>query len=113
MSGGGPTNGIRNGGPNGPDNGSDCTSIVDRTTLSSPDPDVIQGLQENDFLQLVAESQRGPLYAVTSSGETAGSITSRSLAKILRCIAEGYSYVARVKRVEGGICEVEIRPEDS
>ena len=91
----------------------DCSSIFERTILSSPDPTVLGGLARGEILHLEAERPDGPLLAKTPTGETAGSITSSHMLNILRCISEGWSFIATVRSVSGGACEVEIRPESA
>ena len=91
----------------------DCANFFIRsTTLSSPDPAVLRTLRVEQVLTLRPESERGPLLAVTQTRpeQVAGSVTSALLARLLRCIADGYAYVAIVRRIDGGVCEVEVRP---
>lgn len=88
----------------------DCTNIFERTTLASPVPAVLALLRSSSVLTLQAQSPQGPLLATIADGRVAGSITSASLVRLLRCIAEGYGFVAIVLTVSGGKCDVEIRP---
>ncbi|MGB7160430.1 MAG: hypothetical protein WBD40_20360 [Tepidisphaeraceae bacterium] len=102
------------GGGGGGEESVDCANLFIRsTTLSSPDPAVIRTLAVGTELTLRAESERGPLLALTRTRpeRVAGSVTSGMLARLLRCIADGYEFVAIVRRIDEGICEVEIRPQ--
>ena len=96
------------GGPASPSR-PDCSTLVFRTPLASPKPKVIAKLNKGDQLDVVAQSAAGPAVVQTRQGEEGGSITSR-LADLLRCLAEGYMYVATIISITGGNVEVEIRP---
>ncbi len=87
-----------------------CETLIVRTALNSPTPEVLPQLREGAVLSI--EVRGRSLVAVTASGEIAGSITSTMMAKILECIKQGYSYVALVKKISGGHCDVEIRPRN-
>lgn len=89
----------------------DCEALFLSTTLTSPDPEVLERLEVRKVLALRLEGERGPLLAVTESGEVAGSITGIGLARLIACVTEGFSYVAIVESIEDGRCDVEIRPE--
>jgi len=92
----------------------DCESIFETTILNSPNPEVLGRLSEGDLLKLQIQA-RGPrkvLVAVDAKGDPAGSITTASLSRIIRCIEkDGYSFISVVLAIEGGKCTVEIRPE--
>lgn len=89
-----------------------CADIFIKTILSSPNPEVIGKLKKNDTLRLELQSETGPLLAFTNQGEVAGSVTSASLARIIRCIQDGYNFIAIVMNLIGGRCDVEVRPGD-
>jgi hypothetical protein len=93
----------------GTDGGNTKCDIHEETPLNSPVPTVIQKLHPGDLLTL--ELQGHSVVALTSNRERAGSITFRRLADLLECIGEGWTYVAEVKRVSGGLCMVLVRPE--
>lgn len=98
------------GGGNGGYSDGNCVDIFVQTTLASPNPEVIGMLKPNDILSLQLEREIGPLLAITPQNEIAGSITSSMLAKLIRCITEGFKFIAIVKSVTGGRCDIEIRP---
>jgi hypothetical protein len=61
--------------------------------------------------ELEVHLQGKSLIARTLSHEAAGSLTPKSLATLIECIAKGNEYIAKVIKVSGGACEVEIRPK--
>lgn len=107
MSGSGNGNG---GGPSTPDDTVDCAKLFDKTVINSPDPKVIKSLKVGDVLSVTVTGKR-VIQVVTENGETAGSITSMRMLQFIECIEKGFAYVAIVKSLSGGRCEVEIRPE--
>lgn len=86
-------------------------NIVETAVLNSPDRTVLASLRPGDVLDVVflpGPPQR--LVAQASQG-IAGSITSTSMPQIIQCMTQGgYSYVADVMTVHGGICQVHIHP---
>lgn len=108
MSGSGGGNG--GGGPITPDDALDCAKLFDRTVLNSPDAKVLKSIKIGDRLGITVSSSR-VIQAVTEAGEIAGSITSMRMLQFIECIEKGFNYIAVVKGLTGGRCEVEIRPE--
>lgn len=111
MSGGGGGTPIRPSKPSGPGGGEenggvDCTKIKFNTNLKSPNPDVIQNLEEGDVLAVQVDNG-GPLIAVHATG-TAGSITHYRFSDIKKCIIDGYTFLAEVTEISGGNCEVSV-----
>jgi hypothetical protein len=96
------------GGPPPPDEPTTCELLVIRTNIASPDPAVLGRLRRGNELPLVASSPKGPVHAM-HDGAIAGSIVGASLMRLLDCMEQGYEYVAIVRRIEGGLCEVEVR----
>ena len=87
----------------------DPCDIVSFATLNSPVQIVIRALTPGDVLEIHLEP--GPpriLQARTGSGQVAGSITAREMARIVECIQKGVVYVADVLSVVGGICQVRV-----
>lgn len=89
----------------------ECDELVLKASLSSPNPAVLSQLRRGTVLMLQRRGTTGPLLAVTDDGLEAGSITGAFLGRLVECIRNGYSYVAEVKGIQGGRCELEIRPE--
>ena len=109
MSGGGGGGG-GGGGPS-PPSSIDCALLVFRTTLNSPNNQVVSSLKKNNELTIEVQSERGPVVVKNDLGQIAGSITSQQMLDLIRCIAEGFEYVAIVRNVSGGQVDVEIRPK--
>ncbi len=109
MTGGG---GGTNGGPSVPDGGTDCASIFVEVQLSSPKPAVISKLQLKEVMTVEVRQEKGHpvLYAMTDRGEAAGTIIHAQSTKIANCIDQGNPFVAVVKRLDRGLCVVEVRP---
>lgn len=95
------------GGVNG--GGNDCANVLQSTILNSPNPLVINTLHIGDVLRIVLLSSTGPLVVQTNSGQTAGSITSASLHRLIECINNGFHFIAIVVEIDGGRCTVEVR----
>lgn len=89
---------------------SDC-DIAERVPLNSPQPAVLAKLKAGMTLD-VALTQGPPqslVAQIQKSGEIAGSLTPKSLARLLQCMRSGNVYIADVVTVKGGLVEVEIR----
>lgn len=99
------------GGPIGPDPNADCLRLVIQTTLNSPDPDVVKELSKSDVLEIVSESDKGPIFAMTKDGKKTGSVTDVKMLQLANCIESGFSYVAVVLDVHGGSVDVQVRVE--
>ena len=99
MSGGG------GGGYPPPRQGTNC-NIVERVPLNSAQPAVVPKLKVGYVLDVVL--QQGTLLA-KHQGAIAGSLTPESLLDLIECIADGNVYGASVVRIQGALCEVEIR----
>ena len=108
MSGGGSSPG---GGTGERDPTFECSRLVERVQLSSPDPDVVSSLVVDDVLSVTLGDAGGVpiIQAITSTGEIAGSLVPQRMAQLVNCIRAGYSYIARVLSIEGGLVRVEIR----
>lgn len=92
----------------------DCASLFEETVLNSPNPSVISRLKLGDVLDLqVHRTGKAVVLLALHGTETAGSITSTLMAKIIDCIGKGFEYVAIVKSIRGGACTVQIRPKGS
>ncbi len=90
----------------------DCASLVIRTILSSPDPDVLDEVEAGDVLSLSRPDPSEPrILAVTSNERVAGSITTGRQADLVQCMDADYSFIARITEIDGGACHVEVRPE--
>lgn len=87
-----------------------CEKLTSETTLSSPVRNVISRLSKGDLLDVtISEVDDTPVVRALYKGETAGSITSSIIQKIVECIENGHQYVAEVLSVQGGACRVRVR----
>jgi hypothetical protein len=110
MTGSGGGGGSYGGGGGGNDN-FDCESVNERTPLNSVNREVAATVKVGDVLDVVAQSDTGPLVVETIDSAILGSITSAKLARILDCIRKGFSFVAEIVEVSGGKVVIVLRPE--
>ena len=88
----------------------DACDITEVTTLSSPNRMIVSTLRVGDILDL--ELRLGPPRQLLAKrgDQVAGSITSPKSAQIIQCISrEGRAYVAVVRTIRSGLCNVEIQ----
>lgn len=90
--------------------GESCAALFINTTLASPDPDVIEGIEVDDILEIIAETNDGPIQAITSDGNVAGNIVSSRYLLLLKCLQDGVRYTAKVTSHDDGAVNVLIRP---
>ena len=86
----------------------DCADIKERVTLQSPSPAVVATLRPGDVLRVELAPSSSALHAITSGGEIAGSITGMVMARVGECIRDGYAFVATVRTIKGGLCELDL-----
>jgi len=92
----------------------DCSKIFESTVLNSPNPDILEKLKPDDELEVSILDEAGNLSLVAKyEGEIAGSITTASVAQIIKCIQDGNDFVAIVISIDSGRCLVEIRPKSN
>lgn len=97
------------GGAGGGVSGDPCV-IEELTSLNSVSPTALRNVRSGTLLDVVflpGPPQR--LVAQDSTGQTVGSITSRSMLQIIECIQSGRQYVAEVLGIQGGSCQVRVR----
>jgi hypothetical protein len=92
----------------GTSSGASC-NIVERVPLNSPKPAVVSRLRVGDELDVILQAKS--LIARAQIHGPAGSLTPKSLALLIDCIENGNEYIAKVIKLSGGACEVEIRPK--
>jgi hypothetical protein len=61
-------------------------------------------------LDVELKDRKPPVLAITGDGEVAGTIIPSELSTLVGCIKKGYSYTAKVVKIDGGACTVEIQP---
>lgn len=89
--------------------GDDPCAVEEITTINSPNRTVLAAVRVGEALDLVLDL--GPprrLLARTFTGQIAGSITSPSLAQLIRCIQDGVNYGLQVLSLRGAVCQVRI-----
>ena len=82
-----------------------CNSLSFLTNLSSPVPAIINNLRTGAVLQIELDPRSGVIGAYYH-GRIAGTLTSDRIAELLRCMNDGYSYIATVQSINGGDCRV-------
>lgn len=85
-----------------------CEKINIKTNLASPVPTVIKDLGIGEILFVTIQGPTGPIAATTNDGEVAGAILVSDPAKLISCINEGFSFLAKVLSKTGGDCQVAI-----
>lgn len=100
------------GGNGGGDEGFNCETLVERTSLNSPVPAVVAQLSVDDQLEVRIGRQGDAdiLQAVDGTGAIAGSLVPPSLPRFIACIRQGSQYIAVIQSIDGGRVRVEIRP---
>lgn len=98
------------GGTNFPSRVVDCRTLRIDTVLLSPSVERLKGVAVGDLLPVLTIVQENVTIVgiVDSNGDPIGYVSSADLGRLLRCIAEGHSYVAEVQRIEGAECRVRI-----
>lgn len=81
------------------------------TYLASPQAEAMEAMEVGSILAIHAVSATGPILAVSSNGETVGSIISREQIRLLKCLVKGVNFIAEVISINGAECRVQIRPE--
>ena len=115
MSGGG---GGSYGGGDGSDS-FDCETFVRKEALTDPVVAVLAALKKDDVCDVVLEHDAGPTRIlvkapIVENGQTilklAGVLFFTGFLRLIACIREGHTYIAVVRDVQRGWCEVEVRP---
>ena len=104
MSGSGGSNG------GGGDDGFDlnCDRVSFNTTITSPNPDLVSGLQAQQELDIVLDND---LVVVKIPGKSGvlGSIGYSKILKLIECMNNGYQYVGTVREVQDGHVKIFVR----
>lgn len=106
--GGGGRKGIIGGYGEGPRKEQQCENIEFDTQLFSPDPKVVSNIKRGDELQIELGSGRKSLVVVFK-GQLAGTLLGKYLIQLIDCIDKGYIFIAIVKNIEGGNCNLKIK----
>lgn len=86
-----------------------CSELVVPTFLHSPAPLIINALKKGDKLAIGYTSPKGPIVALNSSGDIAGTILTKYNAQLISCMDKGTKYIALVTEVNGGNCDITIK----
>ena len=99
------------GGGGGGGDDTQCDKLSFKAHLTSANAKVIKSLKAKDVMEVKVRSGSSTvIVAVTEQGDLAGAITSGRHAKLLSCLKAGYEFKATVLAINGGDCEVEVRP---
>ena len=89
---------------------SNCASLSKVTTLNSPVPSVVSTLSVNDELLVrVDPAGSSRVEAHTRAGAVAGSITFSGIGALIKCIEDGWEFIAIVQKIAGGDVTLEVR----
>lgn len=106
-------NGTSGPGPTGPGGESTkCGDLKFRATVESVQPSAADTLSVGDILTVeLAATSTGPAVVQLQRADSAvvGAIVTR-VHELIRCIQDGYAYVAEVIEIDGGNVRVQIRP---
>jgi len=103
--------GSSGGGGSFQDSSTSCETLVIDTQLSSPNEDVIAGIEVNDVLP-VESRQMGvtTVVVVVHDGQVAGGLTATQLPRLRECMNAGTEYEATVLSKSNGQVRVRVRP---
>jgi hypothetical protein len=106
MSGGGGSGGSYS----PPDTGVSCANLKFDAPVQSVDPGAVQQLAEGEDLAVRLGTADGAsvVEIVTGGGDYVGALIDR-IADLLRCIQDGYQYVATVVSIDGGDVRVRVQ----
>jgi len=94
---------------NRPGGNDDCNSLIINANIASPNLDVLSRLEVGDQLDIVADSDQGPLKVVDSDGKIAGGILSREQIRLLSCIVKGVRFSAEIIKLNDAQCSIQIK----
>ena len=109
MSGGGGGGGRGGGFASGGEQ-ADCGALRFTAALQSVQPDAVANLSVDEILTVALRTDGHPpvIEARTAAGVVVGAIIQR-VPDLLRCIQDGYNYVAEVLEIDGGHVRVAVR----
>ena len=98
-------------GPTSLDPDDPCARLIFITMLSSPEPDVVEGLVIAARLDVALQNDSGVqlVVALTVERRVAGTITDR-LAELIPCLEAGRRFAAVLLSIDGGAVELRIEP---
>lgn len=87
----------------------DCEKVNIKTRLSSLNPDVLALVNVADILGI--EKKENSIVALHLN-EIVGSIASRDVTKIIKCIEDNFEFIAVVNEIDEAKCVVTIKVKD-
>lgn len=91
----------------GGNEGNSCLNLKIKTDLASVDPEVLSTVSVGVAYDVLAETERGPVY-VSVKGKRLGTVLHQRDVQLLNCIFEGTVYQAKIISINGGKCQVKI-----
>jgi hypothetical protein len=85
-----------------------CEAIVIKTQLFSPNAEIVSKLTNGDILDILLLKSSGPCVAFHEDG-IAGTIVSKNLYQLIKCINTGKRFIAIVREVSSGNCAITIQ----
>ncbi len=89
----------------------DPCAISERTTLNSVNRAILTAVRGGDLLDVVYEAGPPQRLVAQANGSIVGSITGPSMLQFIQCMLNGRQYVAEVIGIQGGTCQVLVRPK--
>ena len=99
------------GGFGSPDAGTNCQQLRFSATLQSPQPDAVATITVGEELDVVLVGGVGitPVIEVQrSDGTTVGALIDH-VTELLRCLQDGFQFVAEVLEISGGAVRVRVQ----
>jgi len=102
------------GGFGSPDPGTNCQQLRFVATVQSPQPDAVAALAVGDVLNVVLVAGTGTTPSVIevqrADGTTVGALIDH-VTELLRCLQDGFQFVAEVLEISGGAVRVRVRAQ--
>lgn len=93
------------------DTSTSCETLVIDTQLSSPNEDVIAGIEVGNVLPVEMQQMSGTtVVVVVRDGQIAGGLTAPQLPRLRECMNAGTEYEATVLSKSNGQVRVRVRP---
>lgn len=91
------------------DPGTDCQQLRFRATLQSPQPDAVAAITVGEVLDvvLVGAGTTPVIEVQRSDGTTVGALIDH-VTELLRCLQDGFQFVAEVLEISGGAVRVSV-----
>jgi hypothetical protein len=86
-----------------------CEALIIRTQLFSPDEKVLVDMLPGDKMEIALLKKEGPCVAI-HNGKIAGTIISKDLLQLIKCLNDGKLFSAKVRSVSRGVCAITIEP---